>query len=117
MVGRKQTVRGARSWLGTLLVAWTFVSGGALVIASAYYQRSGDLEMLIVWLAPPFLVGCLLFALIAVVSFLGNVKDRPVEVVNQHGTRQSIFRTPSSPRAPSEMGDLPKVPGWPPTLK
>ena len=45
MVGRKKqsTVKGAKSWLGTLLVAWTFVSGGAVLIASAYYQRSGDI--------------------------------------------------------------------------
>lgn len=88
----KTTVKGARSWLGTLLVAWTFVSGSALLIATAYYQRSGDLRVLIVWLAPPFLIGCALFGLMAIVSVFGSVKDRPVEVVNHRGTRQSIFR-------------------------
>lgn len=92
MVGRKQTVRGARSWLGTLLVAWTFVSGGAIVIASAYYQRTGDIGVLITWLAPPFLTGCLIFALIGLVSMFGRVREQCVEVVPQHGTRRSIHR-------------------------
>lgn len=85
-------MRASRGWLGTLLVAWTFVSGSALVIASAHYSRTGDIRFLITWLAPPFLIGCALFAMIGVVSLLGNVKDRPVEIVNQRGTRQGFFR-------------------------
>lgn len=93
MVGRKEkTVKGARSWLGTLLVAWTFVSGSALVMASAYYQRSGDLTILITWLAPPFLIGCVLFGTVAIVAIFGDVKQREIDVVNHTGTRQSIFR-------------------------
>lgn len=93
MAGRKKsTIKGARSWVGTLLVAWTFVTGSALVLASAWYHRTQDLRFLIVWLAPPFLIGCVLFALIAFVSFVGNVREREVEVVLHKGTRQSIFR-------------------------
>lgn len=93
MVGqRKDTVKGARGWLGTLLVAWTFVSGGAVLVATAYYQRTGNIEVLIAWLAPPFILGALLFAMMGVVALLGNVRDVPVEVVPQRGTRQSIFR-------------------------
>jgi hypothetical protein len=92
MARSKGTVKGARSWLGTLLVAWTFVSGGALVIATAYYQRSGDIRFLITWLAPPFLIGTVLMGSIALVAMFGGVKEREVEVVNHTGTRQSIFR-------------------------
>ena len=86
------TVKGARSVVGTLMVAWTFVSGGAVVIGSAYYQRTGDLRVLITWLAPPFLIGTVLFLVMGVVSVVGNVRDKPVDVVNARGTRQSIFR-------------------------
>ena len=94
MVGRKKqsTVRGAKSWLGTLLVAWTFVSGGAVLIGSAYYQRSGDLAVMIAWLTPPFVIGVALFLVMGVVSLAGNTKAVEVEVVNHRGTRQSIFR-------------------------
>lgn len=92
MAGRKSTVKGARSWLGTLLVAWTFISGSAIVMASAWYYRTHDLKFLIVWLAPPFIIGCLLFLIVAIVSFAGGVKDTHVDVVNHRGTRQSIFR-------------------------
>lgn len=91
--GHKQrTNSGARSTIGTLLVAWTFVSGSAVVIASAYYYRTHDIRFLITWLAPPFLLGCLLFGVMAIVAMFGSVKDRPVEVVNARGTRQSIFK-------------------------
>jgi hypothetical protein len=92
MARRKGTVKGARSWLGTLLVAWTFVSGGALVIATAYYQRTHDLRLLITWLAPPFLIGTVLMGAIALVALFGGVKERDVEVVNHTGTRQTIFK-------------------------
>lgn len=95
MVGRNKrqsTVKGAKSWLGTLLVAWTFVSGGAVLVGSAYYQRSGEIEVLIAWLAPPFLLGVALFLVMGVVSLVGNTKTTHVEVVNHTGTRQSIFR-------------------------
>ena len=92
MARRKETVRGARTWVGTMLVAWTFVSGSAVVIASAYYYRTGDVRFLITWLAPPFLVGCLLFGTMAIVAVFGGVKEQHVEVVNARGTRQSIFR-------------------------
>lgn len=93
MFGRKEkTAHGVRTWLGTLLVAWTFVSGSAVVIASAYYQRSGDLRVLIAWLAPPFLIGCVLFGTVALVSTFASVKRTEVEVLNHTGTRQSIFR-------------------------
>lgn len=89
---RRSATKGARSWIGTMLVAWTLVSGLAVVIASAHYYRTHDLRYLITWLAPPFLIGVILFTLIGLVSLLGTVKDRPVEVVNAKGTRQSIFR-------------------------
>lgn len=94
MVGRKtqSTVKGAKSWLGTLLVAWTFVSGGAVLIGSAYYQRSGNIEVLIAWLAPPFVIGVALFLVMGVVSLAGSTKNVEVEVVNAKGTRGSIFR-------------------------
>ncbi|HUR69843.1 MAG TPA: hypothetical protein VM370_11415 [Candidatus Thermoplasmatota archaeon] len=93
MAGRKgRTVKGARTWLGTLLVAWTFVSGSALVLATAYYQRTHDLRLLIVWLAPPFLIGSVLLGSIALVSFFGSVEEPEVEVVNHTGTRQSIWK-------------------------
>jgi hypothetical protein len=85
-------VKGARTWIGTLLVAWTFVSGAAVILASAYYQRSGNIEYLIVWLAPPFIIGCVLMALMALSATFGDSKERSVEVVNHTGTRQSIFR-------------------------
>ena len=92
--GRKQsTVKGARSWVGTLLVAWTFITGSALVIASAWYYRTHDLRFLIVWLAPPFLIGMVLFGVMALVSVAGNVRETEVEVVLHKGTRQSIFRS------------------------
>jgi hypothetical protein len=89
---RLNTVNGARSWIGTMLVAWTLVSGCAIVIASAYYYRTHDIRFLITWLAPPFLIGCLLFAVMGTVSVAGNVKNAGVEIVNSRGTRQSIFR-------------------------
>ena len=85
-------VKGARTWLGTLLVAWTFVSGSAVVLASAYYQRSGNIEYLIVWLGPPFIIGCVLMGLLALSATLGDTKQKPVDVVNHTGTRQSIFK-------------------------
>jgi len=93
MAGRKRsTIKGARSWVGTLLVAWTFVTGAAIVLASAWYYRTHDIRFLIVWLAPPFVIGTVLFLLIGIVSVVGNVREREVEVVLHHGTRQSIFR-------------------------
>ena len=93
MAGRKRsTIKGARSWVGTLLVAWTLVTGGALVIASAWYYRTNDLRFLIVWLAPPFLIGTALFLSMAFVSFVGNVRETQVDVVMHKGTRQSFFR-------------------------
>lgn len=93
MVGTKDPkIRGARKWLGTLLVAWTFVSSSALLLATAYYQRSGDLRVLIVWLAPPFVIGCVIFAMIALASVAGQTKEKRVDVVNHTGTRQSIFK-------------------------
>lgn len=91
-VGRKDTVKGAKGWLGTLLVAWTFVTGSALLLASAYYQRTKDLSVIIVWLGPPFLIGMVLFGTITIVSVFGSVKTTEVEVVHAKGTRHSIFR-------------------------
>lgn len=91
-VGRRDTVKGARSWLGTMLVAWTFVTGSALLLASAWYQRTGDLRMIIVYLGPPFLIGMVLFGTVAIVSLFGSVKTTEVEVVHAKGTRHSIFR-------------------------
>ena len=91
-VGRKETVKGARGLLGTLLVAWTFVTGSALLLASAYYQRTGDIRVLIVWLAPPFLIGLVIFGTIGLVSLFGSVRTTEVEVVHAKGTRHSIFR-------------------------
>lgn len=90
---KKSTIKGARGWVGTLLVAWTFVTGGAVVIASAYYYRTHDLRFLIVWLAPPFLIGMVLFGVMTLVSFAGNVREHEVEVAMHKGTRQSIFKS------------------------
>lgn len=93
MAGRKRsTIKGARSWVGNLLVAWTFVSGSAVVIASAHYYQTKDLRFLITWLAPPFLIGCLLFGVMVIVSFAGNFRETEIEVTLHKGTRQSIFR-------------------------
>ncbi|HET6406013.1 MAG TPA: hypothetical protein VFH78_15340 [Candidatus Thermoplasmatota archaeon] len=89
---RKSTVKGARSLVGTLLVAWTFITGSAIVIASASYYQTHDLRILIVWLAPPFVIGCALFLLMGIVSVAGNVREREVPVTMHRGTRQSIFR-------------------------
>lgn len=91
-VGRRNTVKGARGWLGTLLVAWTFVTGSALLLASAWYQRTGDLRIIIAWLGAPFLVGFVLLGTIAMVAMFGSVRQNEVEVVPAKGTRQSIFR-------------------------
>lgn len=53
----------SRQLLGTLLVAWSFVTGLAAVFASAVYMQTGDLKVLIAWLGAPFLVGSgLMFA-------------------------------------------------------
>lgn len=91
-MARRSTAGGARQWLGNLLVAWTFVSGSALVLATAYYQRTRDLEILLVWLAPPFLVGSALFLVLTFVVLLGRVRDPDVEIRPARGTRESIFR-------------------------
>lgn len=76
-----------RGLLGTLLVAWTFVTGSALLIATTYYQRTGDLRVILVWLGAPFLVGTALFGCIALVSLIGREKPREMEIVPHKGTR------------------------------
>ena len=47
--------------MGNLLVAWTFVTGLAAAIASAWYSRTGDIKVLIAYLGAPFLIGVVLF--------------------------------------------------------
>lgn len=65
-----------RQWLGNLLVAWTFVTGLAVVFASALYQRTGDLKILISYLGAPFLIGTALFVLIGVFGLAAREKPR-----------------------------------------
>lgn len=79
MAARKETASGARQWLGTLLVAWTFVTGCALVIATAHYQTRHDLRVLLAFLGAPFLVGCALFITMGIVMLAGSVRDPHVE--------------------------------------
>lgn len=55
-----------RQLLGTLLVAWTFVTGCALALGSAIYYQTNDLKVLIAWFGAPLLVGT---ALLIVVAF------------------------------------------------
>lgn len=69
-----------RAVLGTLVVAWTFVTGCALAIASAWYYRTKDLNILLAYLGAPFLVGTALFITIGVVTLAARGEDRaPLE--------------------------------------
>lgn len=79
MARRKSTVSGARRWLGTLLVAWTFVTGCALVLATAHYQTRHDLRVLLALLGAPFLIGLALFIILGIVVLVGHVQDPHVE--------------------------------------
>ncbi|HEX2021533.1 MAG TPA: hypothetical protein VHH36_02390 [Candidatus Thermoplasmatota archaeon] len=84
----------ARQWLGNLLVAWTFVSGLALVLASALYQRSGDPKVLIAWLGGPFLVGTVLFVCIGIFGLASRTRGHaPIEPADGPRSRHaSIFK-------------------------
>lgn len=108
MARRKgKTVTGARQWLGNLLVGWTVVTGMALVLASAWYHRTGDLKILIAYLGAPFIVGTCLFILIGVVSLLGrtrapDVEEAPLEKGTPHRRRRaSVFGTLDPANAPA----------------
>ena len=70
----------ARAALGNLLVAWTFVTGCAAAIASAWYYRTGDLKVIIAYLGAPFLVGTALFITTAIVMVISRAdKHAPLE--------------------------------------
>lgn len=69
-----QSASGSRQLVGTLLVAWTFVTGCALVLATALYQRSGDLKVLIAWLGAPFVVGTALMLMLLVTTLATRTK-------------------------------------------
>lgn len=69
-----------RAVLGTLLVAWTFVTGCALAIGSAWYYRTKDINVLLAYLGAPFLVGTALFLTIGFVTLVSRGVDRePLE--------------------------------------
>lgn len=65
---KRRTLPEARRLLGTLLVAWTFITGLAATLASAYYMKTGDLAVLIAYLGAPFVVGMLLFLALAMTT-------------------------------------------------
>jgi len=85
---RKTTVKGARQWLGNLLVAWSIVAGMAGTLGSAWYYRTGDMAILIAYLGAPFLIGTMLFVAIGLVSLAGNVGDRHVTLRAKKGFRR-----------------------------
>lgn len=91
-VGRKETLSGARGTLGTLLVAWTFITGSALVIATAYYQRTGDLKVIIAWLGAPFLIGTALFLCVALVWAASRSKPRYHDDIIPHTGTKSLHQ-------------------------
>ncbi len=65
-----------RQLLGTLLVAWSLVTGCAAVFASALYYRSGDLKVIIAYLGAPLVVGSALLVMIAFTGAAVSVKDK-----------------------------------------
>lgn len=76
-----------RQLLGTLLVAWTLITGCAAVFASALYYRSGDLKILIAYLGAPFLIGTVLFVMVGLSGFV-TTGEMPEEVEIEHKIRR-----------------------------
>lgn len=73
---------GHRQLLGTLLVAWSLVTGCAAVFASAVYYRTGDLAILIAYLGAPFIIGTVLLFLVAISGWASRTKEEVIEPVS-----------------------------------
>ena len=96
-MGRKTKDAGGaevRRWLGTLLVAWTFVTGCLVTFASAWYYRTGDVKVILAYLGAPAIVGAALFLTIGIMSFAMRTKAHvPIEADGLRASkqRQKIF--------------------------
>lgn len=85
---------GARKWLGNLLVAWTFVASVAVCFGSVWWQRTGEIEVLIAYLAAPAAIGALLLLMMAGVSLASRSKGHiPIEAdgLRARKQRERIF--------------------------
>lgn len=76
---RQRKLQRARRWIGILLIAWTFITGGIVSIGAAYAGRANDLRILIGALAGPLLVGIILMLALGTVRLLEDAWRRSPE--------------------------------------
>jgi hypothetical protein len=62
MRGAQRTVAksAAKDQLGNMLVVWAFVASSAACLGTAFWQRTGDVRILISALAAPLVIGVIL---------------------------------------------------------
>ena len=69
-------LRRARRWLGTLLIAWTIITGALACIGSAYAARENDIRILVGALSGPFLTGLVLLVTLGAVRLIERARAR-----------------------------------------
>lgn len=86
---RKESSPEVRRWMGTLLVAWTFVTGLAATFATAWWYRTGDLKVVIAYLGAPAAIGAVLFLAMGSMMLATRTKAHvPIEADGLRASRQ-----------------------------